>query len=157
MQKLDVTGDGTEEVVVCGWDGTTYIINHNNDYVSYSFEPDVCAFAAGEFAAGPRGNRPCFVYVTFADHVIVYYDIDIPFIPALDLVSAMSPHVGKYERVIAPSSSKDARQELGTLYRALVLGSVSIPELQARKRALEERLAQLESQVAASQKKDAAQ
>jgi hypothetical protein len=40
-------GNGTEEVVCCGWDGQTYIVNHTRDVVRYQFEEDVTAFTAG--------------------------------------------------------------------------------------------------------------
>ena len=30
LSKLDVTGDGLEEVVACSWDGQTYIISQES-------------------------------------------------------------------------------------------------------------------------------
>uniref|UniRef100_A0A8C5CD88 Integrin alpha FG-GAP repeat containing 2 n=1 Tax=Gadus morhua TaxID=8049 RepID=A0A8C5CD88_GADMO len=35
LQKLDVTGDGREEVVACAWDGQTYIIDHHRTVVRF--------------------------------------------------------------------------------------------------------------------------
>ncbi|XP_076016005.1 KICSTOR complex protein ITFG2 isoform X4 [Genypterus blacodes] len=53
LQKLDVTGDGREEVVACAWDGQTYIIDHNRTVVRFQFDENVNAFCAG--AAGAHG------------------------------------------------------------------------------------------------------
>ena len=39
--------DGTEEVVVCSWDGHTYFINLNRDAVRFHCEETVVAFCAG--------------------------------------------------------------------------------------------------------------
>uniref|UniRef100_A0A665V1H5 Integrin alpha FG-GAP repeat containing 2 n=1 Tax=Echeneis naucrates TaxID=173247 RepID=A0A665V1H5_ECHNA len=47
LQKLDVTGDGREEVVACAWDGQTYIIDHNRTVVRFQFDENVNAFCAG--------------------------------------------------------------------------------------------------------------
>ena len=48
--KLDVTGDGTEEVVVCSWDGQTYIVNLDKDVVRFQFREHVAAFYAGFYS-----------------------------------------------------------------------------------------------------------
>ncbi|TRZ00026.1 hypothetical protein DNTS_016480, partial [Danionella cerebrum] len=47
LQKLDVTGDGREEVVACAWDGQTYIIDHMRMVVRFQFDENVNAFCAG--------------------------------------------------------------------------------------------------------------
>ncbi|KAG7225570.1 hypothetical protein INR49_004976 [Caranx melampygus] len=41
LQKLDVTGDGREEVVACAWDGQTYIIDHNRTVVRFQFDENI--------------------------------------------------------------------------------------------------------------------
>ncbi|MGH0115610.1 UNVERIFIED_CONTAM: hypothetical protein FKN15_037933 [Acipenser sinensis] len=48
LQKLDVTGDGREEVVACAWDGQTYIIDHNRTVVRFQFDENVNAFCAAQ-------------------------------------------------------------------------------------------------------------
>ena len=40
-------GDGTEEVIVCSWDGQTYIVNLDKDVVRFHFREHVAAFYAG--------------------------------------------------------------------------------------------------------------
>ncbi|XP_059834120.1 KICSTOR complex protein ITFG2 isoform X2 [Hypanus sabinus] len=46
LEKLDVTGDGREEVVACAWDGQTYIIDQNRSVVRFQFDENVSAFCA---------------------------------------------------------------------------------------------------------------
>uniref|UniRef100_A0A7M4F342 Integrin alpha FG-GAP repeat containing 2 n=1 Tax=Crocodylus porosus TaxID=8502 RepID=A0A7M4F342_CROPO len=47
LEKLDVTGDGHEEVVACAWDGQTYIIDHNRTVARFQVDENVSAFCAG--------------------------------------------------------------------------------------------------------------
>ncbi|KAF6119207.1 integrin alpha FG-GAP repeat containing 2 [Phyllostomus discolor] len=47
LEKLDVTGNGHEEVVACAWDGQTYIIDHNRTVVRFQVDENVRAFCAG--------------------------------------------------------------------------------------------------------------
>ncbi|KAF6119208.1 integrin alpha FG-GAP repeat containing 2 [Phyllostomus discolor] len=46
LEKLDVTGNGHEEVVACAWDGQTYIIDHNRTVVRFQVDENVRAFCA---------------------------------------------------------------------------------------------------------------
>lgn len=39
--------DGNEEVIVCAWDGLTYIVDRHQNVVRYQFEENVAAFCAG--------------------------------------------------------------------------------------------------------------
>ena len=41
MAKLDVLGDSREEVIVCAWDGQTYILDHDRNVVRYHFHKNV--------------------------------------------------------------------------------------------------------------------
>ncbi|XP_040200362.1 KICSTOR complex protein ITFG2 isoform X3 [Rana temporaria] len=47
LEKLDVTGNGQEEVVACAWDGQTYIIDHNRTVLRFQVDENVSAFCAG--------------------------------------------------------------------------------------------------------------
>uniref|UniRef100_A0A8C2W9P1 Integrin alpha FG-GAP repeat containing 2 n=1 Tax=Chinchilla lanigera TaxID=34839 RepID=A0A8C2W9P1_CHILA len=47
LEKLDVTGNGHEEVVACAWDGQTYIIDHNRTVVRFQVDENIRAFCAG--------------------------------------------------------------------------------------------------------------
>lgn len=77
LQKLDVTGDGREEVVVCAWDGQTYIIDHNRMVVRFQFEENVNAFCAGQYTCKEGRNSPCLVYVGFNHKIYVYWRVGL--------------------------------------------------------------------------------
>ncbi|XP_069849045.1 KICSTOR complex protein ITFG2-like isoform X1 [Dipodomys merriami] len=75
LEKLDVTGNGCEEVVACAWDGQTYIIDHNRAVVRFQVDENVRAFCAGLYACKEGGNSPCLVYVTFNQKIYVYWEV----------------------------------------------------------------------------------
>ncbi|CAN9508474.1 unnamed protein product [Ophioblennius macclurei] len=77
LQKLDVTGDGREEVVACAWDGQTYIIDHNRTVVRFQFDENVNAFCAGQFTCKGGRNSPCLVYVSFNHKIHVYWKVGL--------------------------------------------------------------------------------
>ncbi|TSK13545.1 KICSTOR complex protein ITFG2 [Bagarius yarrelli] len=77
LQKLDVTGDGREEVVACAWDGQTYIIDHNRTVVRFQFDENVNAFCAGLYACKQGRNIPCLVYVSFSHKIYVYWSVEL--------------------------------------------------------------------------------
>ncbi|KAK3105832.1 hypothetical protein FSP39_006800 [Pinctada imbricata] len=89
LAKLDVTGNGKEEVVCCSWDGQTYIVNHNKAVVRYQFESDVSAFTAGHFAVDGTQNNPSFVYATFNNKIYLYYNISLPQVESTNLIEVM--------------------------------------------------------------------
>ena len=76
MDRLDVTADGNDEVVLCSWEGMTYVIDKDNDVMSYSFGENVCAFSAGMYAVS-KTNVPCFCYVSFSNRVMLYYNVKV--------------------------------------------------------------------------------
>jgi len=74
--KLDMTGDGREEVVACAWDGSTYIINQEKESVRFQFDHSVSAFCAGHYSL--KKDQPplqALVYTTFHNKIYVYYDV----------------------------------------------------------------------------------
>ncbi|ERE67073.1 integrin-alpha FG-GAP repeat-containing protein 2 [Cricetulus griseus] len=75
LEKLDVTGNGLEEVVACAWDGQTYIIDHNRTVVRFQVDENIRAFCAGQYACKEGRNSPCLVYVTFNQKIYVYWDV----------------------------------------------------------------------------------
>ncbi|XP_056132255.1 KICSTOR complex protein ITFG2 [Lampris incognitus] len=77
LQKLDVTGDGREEVVACAWDGQTYIIDHNRMVVRFQFDENVNAFCAGQYTCKEGKNSPCLVYVSFNHKIYVYWRVKL--------------------------------------------------------------------------------
>ncbi|PVD33762.1 hypothetical protein C0Q70_05022 [Pomacea canaliculata] len=89
LDKLDVTGNGKEEVVCCSWDGQTYIVNHSRDVVRYHFKENVAAFAAGYYSVPGKGNVPCFIYATFSDHIYIHHNISLPCVESATLLAVM--------------------------------------------------------------------
>uniref|UniRef100_A0A8C3AEJ5 Integrin alpha FG-GAP repeat containing 2 n=1 Tax=Cyclopterus lumpus TaxID=8103 RepID=A0A8C3AEJ5_CYCLU len=77
LQKLDVTGDGREEVVACAWDGQTYIIDHNRTVVRFQFDENVNAFCAGQYTCKEGKNSPCLVYVSFNHKIYIYWKVEL--------------------------------------------------------------------------------
>lgn len=77
LSKLDVTGDGMQEVVACSWDGQTYIISQDRQAVRFQFEESVSTFTAGKFSLSPGITVPALVYVTFNNKIQVYHNIGL--------------------------------------------------------------------------------
>ena len=77
LSKLDVTGDGMQEVIACSWDGQTYIITQDRQAVRFQFEESVSTFTAGKFSLSPGVTRPALVYVTFNNQIQVYHNIGL--------------------------------------------------------------------------------
>ncbi|KAK6183662.1 hypothetical protein SNE40_011096 [Patella caerulea] len=89
LSKLDVTGNGQEEVVCCSWDGQTYIVNHSREVVRYLFQENVAAFSGGFYSLTEGGNIPCFVYATFNNTIYIYHDIKLPRVESTNLLQVM--------------------------------------------------------------------
>ena len=77
LSRLDVTGDGTHEVIACSWDGQTYIISQDRQAVRFQFEESVSTFTAGMFSVSPGVSVPALVYVTFSNKIQVYHNIGL--------------------------------------------------------------------------------
>uniref|UniRef100_A0A674MML5 Integrin alpha FG-GAP repeat containing 2 n=1 Tax=Takifugu rubripes TaxID=31033 RepID=A0A674MML5_TAKRU len=89
LQKLDVTGDGREEVVACAWDGQTYIIDHNRSVVRFQFDENVNAFCAGQYTCKDGKNRSCLVYVGFNHKIYVYYKVELERMESTNLLKVL--------------------------------------------------------------------
>ncbi|XP_028661425.1 KICSTOR complex protein ITFG2 [Erpetoichthys calabaricus] len=89
LQKLDVTGDGCEEVVACAWDGQTYIIDHNRMVVRFQFDENVNAFCAGQYACKDGRNSPCLVYVSFNHKIYVYWRVELERMESTNLLKVL--------------------------------------------------------------------
>lgn len=75
--KLDVTGDGLQEVIACSWDGQTYIISQDRQAVRFQFEESVSTFTAGLYSLKESSTVPALVYVTFSGTIQVYYNLGL--------------------------------------------------------------------------------
>ncbi|XP_053982960.1 KICSTOR complex protein ITFG2-like isoform X1 [Hylaeus volcanicus] len=76
--RLDVTGDGSDEIVACTWDGQTYILDQQRNSVRFQFEEPVRAFCTGNYNVSPGISTPCLVYNTFNNKIFLYYDVTLP-------------------------------------------------------------------------------
>ncbi|CAL7946564.1 unnamed protein product [Xylocopa violacea] len=76
--RLDVTGDGTDEIVACAWDGQTYILDQQRNSVRFQFEEPVRAFCTGNYNVTPGISTPCLVYNSFNNKIFLYYDVTLP-------------------------------------------------------------------------------
>ncbi|XP_058298326.1 KICSTOR complex protein ITFG2 isoform X2 [Hylobates moloch] len=89
LEKLDVTGNGHEEVVACAWDGQTYIIDHNRTVVRFQVDENIRAFCAGLYACKGGHNSPCLVYVTFNQKIYVYWEVQLERMESTNLVKLL--------------------------------------------------------------------
>ncbi|XP_066580740.1 KICSTOR complex protein ITFG2 [Amia ocellicauda] len=89
LEKLDVTGDGRDEVVACAWDGQTYIIDHNRMVVRFQFDENVNAFCAGQYACKDGRNSPCLVYVSFNHKIYIYWRVELERMESTNLLKVM--------------------------------------------------------------------
>nr|XP_033807836.1 KICSTOR complex protein ITFG2 isoform X3 [Geotrypetes seraphini] len=89
LEKLDVTGNGQEEVVACAWDGQTYIIDHNRTVVRFQVDENVNAFCAGLYACKGGQNSPCLIYVSFNHKIYIYWDVKLERMESTNLVKIL--------------------------------------------------------------------
>ncbi|KAF7391752.1 hypothetical protein HZH68_011295 [Vespula germanica] len=76
--RLDVTNDGSDEIIACAWDGQTYILDQQRNSVRFQFEEPVRAFCTGYYNVVQRTSTPCLVYNTFNNKIFLYYDVTLP-------------------------------------------------------------------------------
>ncbi|XP_062849807.1 KICSTOR complex protein ITFG2 isoform X2 [Trichomycterus rosablanca] len=119
LQKLDVTGDGREEVVACAWDGQTYIIDHNRMVVRFQFDENVNAFCAGQYACKEGRNTPCLVYVSFSHKIYVYWRVELECMQPTSLQKVLEVKP-KYTDLLGklgvdPSDTEAVRKLIGDL------------------------------------------
>ncbi|CAB3365517.1 Hypothetical predicted protein [Cloeon dipterum] len=98
ITKLDITGDGNDEIVVCSWDGQTYVLGQDSISVRFQFEESVAAFTAGLFG---KNSRPCFAYSTFNEKLVLFPNIEIQHLQARTVGHFMCtkfPNLSKEER-----------------------------------------------------------
>ncbi|XP_042722362.1 KICSTOR complex protein ITFG2 [Lagopus leucura] len=89
LEKLDVTGNGHEEVIACAWDGQTYIIDHNRTVARFQADENVSAFCAGLYACKQGSNSPCLVYVSFNQKIYIYWDVQLERMESTNLLKIL--------------------------------------------------------------------
>jgi hypothetical protein len=121
LTKLDVTGDGTEEVVACSWDGQTYFVNLSKEIVRFHFRENVAAFCAGMYTVDQsRGNVPCLFYATFNNKIFVYNNVRLTQIGTSSLLETIQQSTTP-ETYSAISQGLDQSQ-MRQLYRQCLYG-----------------------------------
>lgn len=60
--------------VACAWNGKTYIIDEERNYLRFKFEEAISAFMAGNYYFDGQ-DHACLVYATFNNEIVVYYDV----------------------------------------------------------------------------------
>lgn len=70
LTKLDITGNGSDDIVACSWDGQTYILDQDKNSIRFPLDEPVQAFESGYYNLDIN-SKPvtCFVYVTFKNTV----------------------------------------------------------------------------------------
>ncbi|XP_060102152.1 KICSTOR complex protein ITFG2 [Heteronotia binoei] len=89
LEKLDVTGNGQEEVIACAWDGQTYIIDHSRTVARFQVDENVSAFCAGLYACKGGRNSPCLVYVSFNQKIYIYWDVQLERMESTNLLKIL--------------------------------------------------------------------
>ncbi|PAA92222.1 hypothetical protein BOX15_Mlig019000g4, partial [Macrostomum lignano] len=87
LAKLDLTNDAAEEVILCSWDGMSYIVNHHKEVVKFQFPEPCLFFAAGCYGFNGR-DLPVLLYGTFDCRLVMYTGICLEAIPAYPLLGA---------------------------------------------------------------------
>ncbi|XP_062591887.1 KICSTOR complex protein ITFG2-like [Saccostrea cucullata] len=119
LKKLDVTGNGKEEVVCCSWDGQTYIVNHNRAVVRYQFQENVTAFTAGLYGGD---NNPSFVYATYNNKIYIYNNIQLPQVESTNLIEVMERRENTQELLEKIGLQDPHPSQLRDLYHWLLYG-----------------------------------
>ncbi|BFZ15765.1 hypothetical protein BsWGS_18804 [Bradybaena similaris] len=122
LTKLDVTGNGKEEVVCCSWNGQTYIVNHSKEIVRYHFPDSVAAFCAGNFSLRDRSNAPCFVYATFNNRIYIYPNITLPQVESTNLIKVLGKRKETSALLHKLNVNADDVDSLQKLYRWCLYG-----------------------------------
>ncbi|GFR90344.1 integrin-alpha FG-GAP repeat-containing protein 2 [Elysia marginata] len=122
LSKLDVTGNGKEEVVCCSWNGQTYIVNHSKEIVRYQFPDSVAAFCAGYFSLQDGCNAPCFVYTTFNNRIYIYPNITLPRVESTNLLRVMGRIKEGREILQKLNIAEDDYESIRCLYRYCLYG-----------------------------------
>ncbi|XP_012935867.1 KICSTOR complex protein ITFG2 isoform X2 [Aplysia californica] len=122
LSKLDVTGNGKEEVVCCSWSGQTYIVNHSKETVRYDFPDSVAAFCAGYYSVRDHVNVPCFVYATFNNRICIYPNISLPRVESTNLMKVMGRKKETKELLHKLNVNADDMESVQKLYHWCLYG-----------------------------------
>ncbi|KAL2723927.1 KICSTOR complex protein ITFG2-like [Vespula squamosa] len=124
--RLDVTNDGSDEIIACAWDGQTYILDQQRNSVRFQFEEPVRAFCTGYYNVVQRTPTPCLVYNTFNNKIFLYYDVTLPNM----VISPLNPTVDLDEEerkildeIIGESDETEKQRRMQQLTEWLLYGT----------------------------------
>lgn len=126
-------------IVVCSWDGTTHIYDVEGNSLRFVFGHSIRAFAAGKYRI-TEGEEPstCFMYLTFHDKIVIYYNIRIPRMHTCTMVDVLEDEVlAAYRSLTGSSTTVPTLKERKLLLRYCM--SASLDDLEALKKGLAER------------------
>lgn len=123
--RLDVTGDGSDEIIACAWDGQTYILDQQRHSVRFQFEEPVRAFCTGNYNVIPGTSSPSLVYNTFNNKIFLYYDVTLPSmtITALNpMKNFESDEMQVLEKLLGKCNTNEKQQKMQQLTEWLLYG-----------------------------------
>nr|CDS16289.1 integrin alpha FG GAP repeat containing protein [Echinococcus granulosus] len=97
--SVSLPSDGSDELAVCCWDGSTFIFNHEKDILHFPVGQACQAFTAGRLAISPGRNEPVLIYATCEQSVLIYYNLDVQSIPSCSLLHALATQPDVLERL----------------------------------------------------------
>ena len=70
----DMRDNGSQYFVACAWNGKTYIIDEERNYLRFKFDEAVSAFTAGNYYFDGQ-HHTSLVYATFNNQIVLYFDV----------------------------------------------------------------------------------
>ncbi|XP_011163227.1 KICSTOR complex protein ITFG2 isoform X2 [Solenopsis invicta] len=123
--RLDVTGDNSDEIIACAWDGQTYILDQQRHSVRFQFEEPVRAFCTGNYNVIPGTSSPSLVYNTFNNKIFLYYDVTLPSMtitPLNPMKDFESDEMQVLEKLLGECNTNDKQQKMQQLTEWLMYG-----------------------------------
>lgn len=96
--------------VVCAWNGKTYIIDEERNYLRFKFDEAVSAFTAGQYHFDGQ-DHSALVYATFNNQIVLYFDVILDQIRPMYLL----------EEVLKNPDNLDLLENLEALAKAMKL------------------------------------
>ncbi|KAL0127010.1 hypothetical protein PUN28_005386 [Cardiocondyla obscurior] len=124
--RLDVTGDNSDEIIACAWDGQTYILDQQRHSVRFQFEEPVRAFCTGNYNVMPGTSSPSLVYNTFNNKIFLYYDVTLPSMtitPLNPMKDFESDEVQILEKLFGECNINEKQQNMQQLTEWLLYGA----------------------------------
>ncbi|XP_012531572.1 KICSTOR complex protein ITFG2 [Monomorium pharaonis] len=123
--RLDVTGDNSDEIIACAWDGQTYILDQQRHSVRFQFEESVRAFCTGNYNVIPGTSSPSLVYNTFNNKIFLYYDVILPSMTITPLNPTKdfeSDEMQALDKLLGECNTNEKQQKIQQLTEWLLYG-----------------------------------